>query len=122
MFSQVLSVTTTTEQELANIQKCLAAGYNIVIAIPRDAQTLRRLQTVADTALAAETLSRVRFLSPEDFIGYLDELAAVEASHEATVREYKVKVNYKPVSDDEAAARRQAISQIITKNIRRPKS
>jgi len=54
---------------------------------------LRKIQPAAEAALTAETLARVRFLSPEEFIAYLNELAAAEASREDTVRGYKVKVN-----------------------------
>lgn len=89
---------------------------------PTRSKTLRRFQTIAERELSPETLSSVRFFTPEDLIAYLDEVAATEAGQETTVRGYKVKVNYKPVSDDEAAARRRAISQVISKNIRRPKS
>lgn len=116
-----ICVTTTAEHELANLQKCLAAGYAMVIAVPRDAKILRRFQTIAEKELSSETLSNVRFFTPEDFIAYLDEVAATEASQETTVRGYKVKVNYKPVNKEDADARRRAISDVISKNLRRRK-
>lgn len=116
-----ISVTTTNEQELGNIQKCLASGYATVIALASDAKALRKLRTAAEAALSTETLSHVRFLSPEEFIAYIDEVAAAEASSEGNVRGYKVKVNYKPVSEADAEARRKAISNILA-NRQRPKS
>jgi hypothetical protein len=116
-----ICITTTSEQELGNIQKCLAAGYATVVVLAGDPKTLRKLQTAAEAALGPDTLTRVRFLQPEEFVAYIDELAAAEASREDTVRGYKVKVNYKPVSEAEAEARRQAISKVIMKRLRRPK-
>lgn len=116
-----ISVTTTSEQELDNIQKCVVAGYAAVVALAGDAKTLRKLQSAAEAALNPETLSRVRFLQPEEFITYLDELAAAEASRDDTVRGYKVSVKYKPVSKEEAEARRQAISKVVTDSLRRGK-
>jgi hypothetical protein len=35
----------------------------------------------------------VRFLSPEEFIAYLNEIATADASRDDTVRGYEVKVN-----------------------------
>ena len=116
-----ISITTTSEQEIGNIQKCLAAGYATVVVLAADAKTLRKLQSAAEASLTAETLTNVRFLQPEEFIAYLDELAAAAASSEDTVRGYKVKVSYRPVSEAEAEARRQAISKVITKRLRGPK-
>jgi hypothetical protein len=116
-----ISITTTSEQEIGNIQKCLAAGYATVVVLSADAKTLRKLQAAAEASLTPETLTSVRFLQPEEFIAYLDELAAAEASGEDTVRGYKVKVNYKPVTEAEAEARRQAISKVVMNRLRRPK-
>lgn len=57
-----------------------------------DPRTLRKIQMAAEAALTAQTLTRVRFLSPEEFIAYLNEIAAAEASRDDTVRGYEVKV------------------------------
>lgn len=116
-----ICVTTTSEHELANIQKCLAAGYATVVLIARDAKALRAVQSAAEAALAAETLEHLRFLSPEEFLSYLEELSAAAASTEESVRGYKVKVNYKPVSKSEAEARRQALSKILLERAKRGK-
>jgi hypothetical protein len=108
-----ISITTTDEHELGNIQKCLAGGYATVIAIAANAKALHRLQKAAEAALSAQALGQVRFLQPEEFIAYLDELSASEASREETVRGYRVKVNYQPLSAEEAERRRQAIARVL---------
>ncbi len=44
-------VTTTTDQELVKIQKCLAGGYGTMIVVARDAKkTLRAVQSTAGVA------------------------------------------------------------------------
>ncbi len=116
-----ISVTSTTEYELGNIQKCLAAGYETVVLLSSEAKVLRKQQAAAEGALEPETLKRVRFLQPEDFITYLDELAAGEASGEETLRGYRVKTRYRPVGEAEARARRQAISQVLLHGRKRVK-
>lgn len=116
-----ICVTTTTDQEIANIQKCLAGGYGTVLVVARDAKTLRAIQSAAEATLTAETLSQVCFLSPEEFVAYLEQVAAAEASTQESVRGYKVKVNYRPVSEADAKARREALSKVLLDRAKRGK-
>jgi hypothetical protein len=106
-----ISVTTETEHEIDNIQKCLAGGYETVVAISSDLKVVRRLKERAAAVLAPETSVRVRFPQPEDLV--LDELAAGEASGESTVRGYRVKRRYQPVSPEEAEMTKQAVAQVL---------
>ncbi len=108
-----ISVTTETDHEIDNIQKCLAGGYETVVALSSDLKAVRRLKDRAMTVLESTTLTRVRFLQPEDLVLFLDELAAGEASGETTVRGYRVKRRYQPVSPEEAEMRKQAIAQVL---------
>ncbi|MBX3024671.1 type IV secretion system DNA-binding domain-containing protein [bacterium] len=108
-----ISVTTETDHEIDNIQKCLAGGYETVVALSSDAKVVRRLKERAAPVLGPETFSRVRFLQPEDLVLFLDELAAGEASGETTVRGYRVKRRYQPVSPEQAELRKQAIAKVL---------
>ncbi|MGH7788132.1 MAG: type IV secretory system conjugative DNA transfer family protein [Candidatus Binatia bacterium] len=108
-----ISVTTETEHEIDNIQKCLAGGYEIVVALSSDPKIVRRLKERAMTVLEPQTHSRVRFLQPEDFVFYLDELDAGEASGETRVRGYRVKRRFQPVSTEEAEMKKQAIARVL---------
>jgi hypothetical protein len=116
-----ISVTTSDEHELENIQKCLAAGYQMVVAISSDAKVVRKLKVTAESTLQAATLERVRFLQPDGFLAYLDELAAAEATREETVRGYRVRVEYQSVSETEAKTRKQVISQVLMQGTKRMK-
>lgn len=108
-----ISVTTEVDHEIDNIQKCLAGGYETVVALSSDAKVVRRLKERAAPVLGPEVFSRVRFMQPEDLVLFLDELAAGEASGEATVRGYRVKRRYQAVSPEEAELRKQAIAQVL---------
>jgi hypothetical protein len=108
-----ISVTTETDHEIDNIQKCLAGGYETIVALSSDPKTIRRLKERATVVLEPETLTRVRFLQPEELVLFLDELAAGEASGETTVRGYRVKRRYQPVSPEEAELRKKAIAQVL---------
>lgn len=111
-----ISVTTETDHEIDNIQKCLAGGYDTVVSLSSDAKVLRRLKERAAAVLEPHTQSRLRFLQPEEMVLFLDELAAGEVGEvggETTVRGYRVKRRYQAVSPEEAALRKQAIAQVL---------
>ncbi len=108
-----ISVTSETDHEIDNIQKCLAGGYETVVALSSDPKTVRRLKERATLILEPETLERIRFLQPEDLVLFLDELAAGEARGETTVRGYRVKRRYQAVSAEDAEMRKQAIAKVL---------
>lgn len=117
-----ISVTTPTDHEVGNAQKCLAAGFDQVVMVSADRKTLRQVSVALDAALGKEERSRVRCLTPEETFAFLEELDAVAASREETVRGYKVKVQYKPLAEGERETRRQAISSVIVRALRRLKT
>jgi len=108
-----ISVTTDADHEVDNIQKCLAGGYETVLALSADLKVVRRLKERAEAVLEPETRERVRFLQPEDLVLFLDELAAGDASGETTVRGYRVKRRYQAVSPEEQELKKQAIAQVL---------
>lgn len=114
-----ISVTTSDEHELENIQKCLAAGYQMVVAISSDAKVVQKLKAAAESTLQAATLERVRFLQSDGFLAYLDEFVAAEATREETVRGYRVRVEYQSVTEADAKARKQVISQVLMQGTKR---
>jgi hypothetical protein len=116
-----ISVTTTVEHEIQNMQKCLAAGFAYVVLVATERKALGKARELASEALGETDPSRVRFLTPEEFVSFLEELAAKAAAKEETVRGYKVKVKYKPVSEAEKKTRKQAITETIVSALRKMK-
>ena len=57
-----ISVSSATEYELGNIQKCIAAGYETVVVLSNDPKTLGKIQRKAETELEPATCERLRFL------------------------------------------------------------
>ena len=90
-----------------------AARRRWVISMSSFEKTVRRLKERAAAILEPATQTRIRFLQPEDLVLFLDQLAAGEASGETTVRGYRVKRRYQPVSPEEAELRKQAIAQVL---------
>lgn len=114
-----ISVTSTAEYELGNVQKCLAAGYDTVIVVSADEKTLKKAEKYISGRLDKKDLERVSFLSPEDLFAFLGEIP--NSRTEEVVGGYKVKVRVKPGSKEDAATRKKAISDVILSAMRRMK-
>jgi hypothetical protein len=76
---------------------------------------------LAKESLGEHDLIRVQLLTSEDFYAFLENLDANAASKEQTVRGYKVKTKYKPVSEAEKKARKKVIAETILTALRKKK-
>ena len=116
-----INITSTDEQELGNIQKCLAAGYDQVVMISPEKKILIKIRRLAEDALEKASFERVSFMTPEGFVAFLEEREAKVANVEKTVKGYKVKVKFKAMGEEEKKTRREAISQVVMKAVKRLK-
>ncbi|MDA2932947.1 type IV secretion system DNA-binding domain-containing protein [Acidobacteria bacterium AH-259-D05] len=114
-----ISITSTPEQELGNIQKCLAAGYERVILFSPENKVLNKAKKFISAKVQTEDLEKVLFLRPEEFLFFLEQEEAKSASKVETVRGYKVKTLYSPLGEEEKESRTKDIFKAIFK---RPKS
>jgi hypothetical protein len=117
-----ISVTTDSEHELSNIEKCLRAGYEKVILCSPEKRTLEKIRELVMEKLEDSGIEKVMFFEPEELLFYLESEAAQEISKEARIKGYKVKVNYQPVSRAEKKTKRDAVSQILFGSMRRLKN
>jgi hypothetical protein len=115
-----ISVTTSAEHELGNIQKCLAAGFHHVAVLATEKKALRNIEA-ATKNLYLSDLARVHFFMPEELFSFLEAIESPVPIADTTVRGYKVKVKIKPVSDEGQGARKQAIAHTILHAMRRMK-
>lgn len=116
-----ISVTTNAAQELRNAQKCLRAGYEKVFLCATDKKNLELLKKGIQDELSFEEQSKVFFLVPEDLFVYLEQRAAESIVHEEHIKGYRVKVEYKAVSEAEMEKKREAVAQVILNSMRRMK-
>jgi hypothetical protein len=116
-----ISVTSTVEYELDNIQKCLAAGFEQVILVSTESKMLSKAKERASSSLKEEDFRRVQFLTPEELFLFMEGLEAHDAGGEETVRGYKVKVQLTPVGENEKKSRTQAIGKTILQALKRMK-
>ena len=114
-----ISVTSTDQQELANIEKCVAAGYDKVILCSPKKRSLQRVKKLVAEKLEEPDQDRVLFLEPEELFFYLGEETGDEVGGEQRVKGYKVKVRHQPVKEAEERAKREAVAQVIVQALRR---
>jgi len=67
-----ISVTTSKDHELNNLQKCLAAGYEEVIIVSSEKKVLDKVKRLARQELSTDLFKKVLFLLPEELISYLE--------------------------------------------------
>lgn len=114
-----ISVTTSEEHELSNIEKCLRAGFDIVVLCSLERRILDKVKALASQKFSGSDLEKVLFLQPEELFFYLEQEAASEGGTEERVKGYRVKVQYQPLADSEKEARREAVTQVIFHALRR---
>jgi hypothetical protein len=116
-----ISVSSTAEQELGNIQKCLAAGFVHVVLVSTEKKALVNARKLVMGTLGEDKVKQVQFLTPEELFIYIESLEAEAAERQDTVRGYRVKVQYRGLGEEEKKSRKQAISEVILKALKRLK-
>ena len=116
-----ISITSTGDQELKNIEKCLAVGYEKVVLCSPDKKNLGRIKMLLEKSIAESDQSKVLFFQPEEFLSFLEEEAAAELTKEDRVKGYKVKVQYQAASEAEKKTKREAVANVIVQALKRMK-
>lgn len=114
-----ISITNTVEYEFGNIQKCLASGYNYVVLVCDKKNKLSKLQKMVAEQLETTVVERVKFLEPDGFLSFLDELEASNQKQTKTVRGYKVSTNYVSTDASEQKAKGAAVAKLLAKFIQK---
>lgn len=89
-----------------------------MIAVAHQKSTLRELARIAESSLAPETIARLTVCSPEDLLAHLDR-EDTEVAAPATVRGYKVRLNYRSPSNADSRSRAEAVSRVLARGARR---
>lgn len=116
-----ISITSTDDQEVKNIEKCLTAGYEKVILCSPEKKTLAGVRALVSEKLNKSAQAKILFLQPEELLHHLDELEAEEQNKEERIKGYKVKVQYQATKEEEKKAKREAVAQVILQAMKRMK-
>jgi len=114
-----ISVTSTPEQELKNIEKCLDAGFEKVVLCSPEKKILESVKDIVAQSISEANLRKVFFFKPDELFFFLEESAAAEASKEDRIKGYKVRVQYRPVKESEKKVKREAVAQVMIQALKR---
>lgn len=107
---------TTVEQEAHNIGKCLAHGFDEVVAVSLDTAFLRKLEPMLESLLQPEEAKRVQLVTPEELLSVLRSRETQTSADR--IAGYTVTVRQKDVGR-ETEARHRAAAQVLLGSIRR---
>lgn len=116
-----ISVTTTTEHEIENLQKCARGKFNRLVLVSPSQRVLKKAEALAKTTFEREAFSRMSFLTPEDFISFLDTQGTLDNPTEANVLGYRVRTTVRTPTMEERAVKKDAIVQTVLRSLRRMK-
>lgn len=106
-------------RELKNINKCLDAGYCCVVSVSTSREILKKIESLATSSLDEEDLDKVLFLTPEELTALLEKMALINKSSKKTIRGYKVRVIYRPISATAMMRKKEMISKLIVDSMLR---
>jgi hypothetical protein len=114
-----ISVTTSVEHEIANAEKCLAAGYDRVFLVSSNERRLQALKKAASARFSGRDRERLDFFLPDELVIHLKNTAAGTVPTETVSRGYKVKLTHGPPDPDKGKERRSALTSLIARSIKR---
>jgi hypothetical protein len=114
-----ISITSTPDYEMGNIEKCLLAGYEKVVLCAPDKKSLEKIKALAGEKFTGPDKERILFLHPDELFFFFEQEAAKEAGKEERVKGYKVKVRFQPVKEEEKQNKREAVAKVIIGALKR---
>jgi hypothetical protein len=111
--------TSKDDWELQNIDKCLKAGYEVVIECSNDPKTIERLKEKIKKEFNETQIAKIQVLEPDAFFLFLDSEIAKEASSETRVKGYRVKVEYDAVSESDVNRIKETITKSVVSSLKK---
>ena len=109
-----IAITTPVEREVANIAKCLEAGFASVWIISPEHRHLAAIRRPAEDSLPAEQVARLVFLKPDDLPNLLASKAA--PPKESVVRGYKVRIHRSTLDHHQDSSRREIVGELLARS------
>ena len=116
-----ITVTTTDEWEVHNIEKCLSAGYETIVVCAKEKNNLDKVRKKVVEKLPPAHHQYILFFDPDSLFLYLDQQIASESSSEKRIKGFRVKVNFTPVSEEESKQKKDSILKAVSESIRKKK-
>ena len=122
-----ITVTTTIDHEVGNVQKCLRAGFGRVAVICQEVARLEKIRAAVQSSLSVEATDGVGYFTPDEFLRELETAATPAQPASPSLNEspivrkgYAVKRQAAALSPEERAAREQAAITQMAKAMKKP--
>lgn len=110
-----IGLTTSVEQEVENVRKCLAADFSYVLAISEIESRLKKIRAGVRKTVSSDAFKRTRYFLICDAEHFIQSIAAESITTERTVRGYKVKRSVVAVSSREQLEKEAIIEKTLAK-------
>lgn len=117
-----ISVTNEADYEVQNIRKCFSAGFSPVLLLSADRKHLEKIRRKSESELSDDDFSNTKFLTPEEFHSWLENVEIESDDKTEKIKGFKVKVKLKPVDETGVSTRKRAISDVIFGGLKKLKN
>lgn len=119
-----VTVTTTNEWELHNIEKCLKAGYDFVFECASDKKNMEGLVNLVKENINPNYYNRILIGEPEALFEFLDSIQLKQDDDkpkETTIKGYRVKIEYDQSTSDDIQKKKESIAKIVMESLQKKK-
>jgi hypothetical protein len=119
-----ITITTTIDHEVGNVQKCIKAGVPIIALISTEEDRLTKLKQSIEGSLGLGVTSGVKYFLPDVFIDYLKSLPVhpeVKPETSRVRRGFKVTRSIATISDAEKVQKEKEMIEAIAEAMQKQK-
>ena len=108
-----VSLENKLSDEIANVRKCLSAGFEHICLVTPSAKRNERLAHSLKQQFPTDELAKVQILLPDEFFLFLETFPRPQPSQETIVRGYRVLVIKRPLAKEEQEKRYSQLQALI---------
>ncbi len=118
-----ISVTTNDDHELKNIEKCFLSGYSKVLFCSPEKKRLEAMKKSITEKMEIKFSSNVFLFLPDEIILFFENETTneIKLQSENIVKGYRVKVEYKSISEAQKKEKQEVVSGVVVNALRRLK-
>ncbi|MFA7201474.1 MAG: type IV secretion system DNA-binding domain-containing protein [Candidatus Paceibacterota bacterium] len=118
-----ISVTTNDDHEIKNIEKCFQSGYQKVLFCSPEKKRLDSIRKLIVEKLESVLCEKVFFFLPDELVLFFENetIGKVKQQSENIVKGYRVKVEYKTISEAQKKEKQEVVSGVVVNALRRLK-
>ncbi len=118
-----ISVTTNDDHEIKNIEKCFQSGYGKVLFCSTEKKRLEAMKKLITEKLELKFSSNVFLFLPDEIILFFENETTneIKLQSENILKGYRVKVEYKTISESQKKEKQEVVSGVVVNALRRLK-